>query len=82
MRELHRAFTMSPLTLLELAQELELSEEGARSWIDGDVDLRLSDLRHLANAIGAHVTHQVGAITRSAPQPDTDLVSVSGPRRS
>lgn len=61
-RELHRAFKMSQLTLAELAQELELSEEEAQAWIDGDVDLRLSDLRHFANAIDAHVTYRVAAV--------------------
>lgn len=61
-RELRNAFQMSRLTLEELADELELSTEDALAWISGEVDLTLSELRHLANAVDAQVTYRVGAL--------------------
>lgn len=62
MRQLHAAFTASKLTLPDLAAKLELPEDEARSWIDGEVDLRLSELRQLANAIGVHIEYGVDTV--------------------
>ncbi|MBM7504210.1 hypothetical protein ACFPER_12035 [Agromyces aurantiacus] len=61
-RELGKAFQMSRLSVEELASELELEPTEAREWLDGEVDLTLTELRHLANAIDAHVTYRVGAL--------------------
>ncbi|ROR81145.1 hypothetical protein SAMN06295974_0370 [Plantibacter flavus] len=60
--EIRRALEIRGITIRELAEELELPEDEALSWVDGDVDLRLSQLRYLANAIDAHITYRVGAI--------------------
>lgn len=56
---LQQAFVMSKMTLDDLAFELDMSKSEAQSWIDGDVDLHLSQLRHLANAIDAKVSYRV-----------------------
>ena len=61
-RALGDAFVMSELTIEQLADELGLSVEEAQDWLYGEVDLTLSELRQLANAIDAHVTYRVGAI--------------------
>ena len=62
MHQLHTALTANQLTLTDVAQKLELSEDEARSWIDGDVDLRLSELRQLANAIGVRIEYRSDAV--------------------
>jgi ribosome-binding protein aMBF1 (putative translation factor) len=59
---LRRAYEMSGMTRDDLARELELSAADAQAWIEGDVDLHLSQLRHLANAIDAKVTYKVSAL--------------------
>lgn len=56
---LRSAFSMSEISIEDLADELEISLEDAQGWIDGEFDLTLSQLRHLANAIDAHVRYQV-----------------------
>lgn len=60
--QLRRALEMRQISIPDLARELELSEEETLSWVEGEVDLRLSQIRYLANAIDAHVTYRVGAI--------------------
>ncbi|WIB69768.1 hypothetical protein [Curtobacterium sp. MCBD17_026] len=60
--DLRRAFVMSRMTHEELASELELSVPDAEAWVSGEVDLHLSQLRHLANAVDAKVTYKVSAL--------------------
>lgn len=59
---LRRAYSMSGMSHEDLASELELSVTEAEAWIGGDVDLHLSQLRHLANAIDAKVTYRVAGL--------------------
>jgi|GEM_PF-5667873 hypothetical protein len=59
---LKRAFKMSGLSIEDLALELDLDLETATGWIHGDVDLTLSELRHLANAVDAKVAYRVEPI--------------------
>lgn len=67
-RELHSAFQMSGLSVEELATALDLPIETARQWLSGDVDLSMSDLRHLATALDAHVTYRVEPVVNRLPQ--------------
>jgi len=60
--DVRRALEIRRISIDDLATELELSVEEASAWVDGEVDLRLSQVRHLANAIDAHITYRVGAI--------------------
>lgn len=59
---LRRAFEMSGLGIDGLAEELEITVEEAQAWIDGETDLRLAEVRHLANAIDAQVAYRVSPI--------------------
>lgn len=67
-RELHGAFLTSGMTVNKLAEELELSTEVAIAWLSGDVDLSMSDLRHLATAMDAHVTYRVESAVNRMPE--------------
>lgn len=67
-RELHGAFLTSGMTVRELASELDLPPEVAKAWLSGDVDLSLSDLRHLATAMDAHVTYRVESAVNRMPE--------------
>lgn len=59
---LQEAFRMSELSIEEVADELGLGSEEAQDWLYGEVNLTLSQLRQLANAIDAHVTYRAGAL--------------------
>lgn len=67
-RELHGAFLTSGMTVRELADELELTPDEAASWLSGDVNLSLADLRHLATAMDAHVTYRVESAVNRMPE--------------
>lgn len=56
------AFGMCEMSIVDLASELELDVPVAQAWIDGEVDLTLSELRHLANAVDAHVSYTVRGV--------------------
>jgi len=62
LRALREAFVMSGLSLQDLASELDLSSEDAEAWINGEMDLTLSELRQLANVVDAHVTYRVNPV--------------------
>ena len=61
-RELNTAFIMSGRTIEELAADLGMATDEAQAWLDGEMDLTLSELRQLANSVDAHVTYRVGPL--------------------
>jgi len=61
-REIHKAYRMSDATIEDVAHELDLTPEEAQDWIDGEVDLTLTELRQLANAVDAKIKYQVQAM--------------------
>lgn len=67
-RELHAAFQMSGLTVDQLAELLEIEVDVARDWLSGNVDLAMSELRHLATALDAYVTYRVEPIVNRLPE--------------
>lgn len=67
-RELHSAFLVSGMNVSDLARSLDLSLEEAEEWLSGDRDLTMSELRHLATAIDAHVTFHVEAGVNRVPE--------------
>ena len=67
-RELFTAYEMSGLSEKELARLLELDVPTVQDWLSGDVDLTMSELRHLATALDAHVTYRVEPIVNRLPE--------------
>lgn len=65
---LRQAFAASEMGVEDLAGLLEVSSEEAEDWISGDVDLHLSELRYLANALDAKITWNVKCAYTSYPQ--------------
>lgn len=60
--QLRRALSSRGMSVEQLAAELELPEEDAQDWIDGEVDLTLSELRQLANAVDVRLSYSVSPI--------------------
>jgi hypothetical protein len=67
-RELHSAAQMSGTTPERLAELLEITVDEATSWISGDFDLTMSELRHLATALDCHVTYKVDPLVNRLPE--------------
>lgn len=67
-RELHSAFLMRGFSVRELADLLDLDVSTAEDWVSGNVDLSMSELRHLATALDAHVTYRVEPIVNRLPR--------------
>lgn len=61
--DLRAAFAMRDMSVEALATELDLTAEDAQAWLDGEVDLSLTELRYLANAIDARVSYHVVPMT-------------------
>jgi len=60
--KLQEAFVMSGRTKEDLADELGLSMAETDAWLDGEIDLTLAELRHLANSVDAKVSYNVGPL--------------------
>ncbi|MCW2287053.1 hypothetical protein EDF60_1704 [Leucobacter luti] len=56
---IRRALTRSGRTSAEVSKELGLSGAELIDWISGDIDLALSELRQLANAVDAKIIYTV-----------------------
>lgn len=61
-RRLHEAFVSSERNAETAASELGISVEEFASWLAGEVDLTVSELRQLANTVDAVVSYRVGAL--------------------
>lgn len=67
-RELFNAYELSGMTTRDLARDLEMDASTVEYWLSGDADLSLSDLRHLATALDAHVTYSVEPLVHRLPR--------------
>ncbi|MBF4578908.1 helix-turn-helix transcriptional regulator [Frigoribacterium sp. VKM Ac-2530] len=65
---LRQAFLASEMAVEDLAALLEVEPQEAADWISGDVDLHLSELRYLANALDAKITWNVKCAYTTYPQ--------------